>query len=119
VTAKKAPNIDGLIKAEERRLNKIFANIDIGKKSVNQKLIGNAAFMAVTLQRLQDQVTREGAVITSINGNGFETINEHPAQKSYNTMINRYTMAIKHLTEIISKEPPKESKDELLEFLKE
>ena len=117
--SKKDLTMDDNINAERRRLNRIFKNIEINKKAVNQELIVNAAFMAVTLRRLQDQIKKEGAVITSVNGNGFETINEHPAQKSYNTMINRYTMAIKHLTEIISKEPPKESRDDLLEFLKE
>lgn len=107
------------VKAEERRLNKIFTNLDKDKKAINQKLISNAAFMAVTLQSLQEQVNSEGAVIKSINGNGFETINEHPAQKSYNTMINRYTAVIKQLTDLVSKDAPKDVKDELLEFLKE
>lgn len=115
---KKVLSIDEQVKEEEKRLNNIFANLDKDKKAINQKLINNAAFMAITLQSLQDQVNSEGPVIKSINGNGFETINEHPAQKSYNTMINRYTVVIKQLTDLASKETIKDEKDELLEFLK-
>jgi len=119
MTAKKDLSIDGQIKAEELRLNRIIKNIDPAKKSVNKKLVSNAAFMAVTLQQLQQQVNREGAVITSVNGNGFETTMEHPAQRSYNTMINRYTAVIKQLTDLVNKDQPKEPVDKLLEFLKE
>lgn len=119
MAAKKELSIDGRIKAEELRLNRIFKNIDPAKKSVNQQLISNAAFMAITLQDLQRQVNREGAVITLVNGNGFETTMEHPAQKSYNTMINRYTAVIKQLTDLVNKDQPKEPVDKLLEFLRE
>lgn len=119
MASKKDLTIDEQIKAEEARLNKIFANIDQSKKGINQKLINNAAFMAVTLQRLQAQVTAEGPVTRGVNGNGFESVMEHPAQKSYNTMINRYTAAIKQLTDLVNREPAKEPEDKLLEFLKE
>lgn len=74
--------------------------------------------MAVTLQELQDRINLDGAVIDYINGNGFNTINEHPAQKSYNTLINRYTTVIKQLTDLASKDIPKNERDELLEFIK-
>lgn len=115
---KKTLSIDEQIKAEQERLESIFSNIESDKRAINQKLISNAAFMAVTLQSLQDKVNSEGAVITAVNGNGFETINEHPAQKSYNTMINRYTAVIKQLTDLISKDQPTEIVDELMEFIR-
>lgn len=115
---KKVLSKEEQIKEEEKRLLKIFINLDKDKKAINQKLISNAAFMAVTLQELQDRINKDGAVINYVNGNGFDTINEHPAQKSYNTMINRYTTVIKQLTDLVSKDIPKDEKDELLEFLK-
>lgn len=92
---------DKRISKEMRRLNKIFENVADDKKKLCSNLIKNAAFMAVTLEELQERIQSEGAVITSMNGNGFETMQEHPAQKSYNTMINRYSSIIRQLTELL------------------
>lgn len=111
-------SVDEKILAEEKRLMKIFNHLDKDRLTINQKLINNAAFMGVTLQNLQTRINKDGAVIDFVNGNGFETINEHPAQKSYNTMINRYTVVIKQLTDLLNKDTVKDDKDELLEFLK-
>lgn len=118
MATKKELTKDEKIKAEEKRLNEIFKNLDKDKKAINQKLISNAAFMAVTLEYLQEQINKEGAVVKAINGNGFEVISEHPAQKSYNTMINRYTTVIKQLTDLADSDIAPEEKDELLEFIK-
>lgn len=89
------------IKSEIARLDKIFSNIEENKKKLIKKLIDNAAFMTITLEELQKSINEDGPVITSINGNGFETINEHPAQKSYNQMIAKYTSTIKQLTDLL------------------
>ena len=42
---------------------------------------------------------------------------ENPAQKSYNTMINRYTAAYNKLFDLLPDEPPKESDDGFDEFI--
>lgn len=90
-----------LIKKEKARLEKIFNGIAPDKKILCEKLIGNAAFMAITLELLQEDINLNGPVITGINGNGFEVTSENPAQKSYNTMINRYGAVIKQLEELL------------------
>ena len=92
---------DTRIKEEIERLNKIFENISENKKTLCSKLIQNAAFMAVTLEDLQETVMKEGAIKEFTNGNGFEIVQEHPAQKSYNTMINRYASVIRQLQELL------------------
>lgn len=92
---------DERISEEIERLSEIFADIAANKKALCEKLIQNAAFMAVTLEDLQETIQEEGAVINFINGNGFETMQEHPAQKSYNTMINRYSSVIKQLQDLL------------------
>lgn len=92
---------DARVKKEISRLNKIFKNISKDKKALCEKLIRNAAFMAVTLEDLQEVIRKEGAINTFVNGNGFETIQEHPAQKSYNTMINRYSSVIRQLQDLL------------------
>ena len=49
------------------------------------------------------------------SGNGFETYSEHPAQKSYNTMIRNYNATLKQLADLAPESPKKESK--LLELM--
>ena len=66
--------------------------------------------MEVTLEELQARVNKDGAIIETINGNGFAVLLENPAQKSYNTMIRNYNTIIKTLTEII---PVADTDDEL------
>ena len=92
---------DKRISAEIKKLNKIFEYIPENKKKLCAGLIKNAAHMAITLEDLAAQVQDEGAVIESTNGNGFTTLQEHPAQKSYNCMINRYTATIRQLSELL------------------
>ena len=92
---------DKKIISEIEKLNKIFANMSDDKKALCAKLIQNAAFMAVTLEELQEKINTDGAVMSFVNGNGFETIQEHPAQKSYNTMINRYSAVIRQLSDLL------------------
>lgn len=92
---------DEKILKEIEKLNGIFANIAVDKKELCAKLIQNAAFMSVTLEELQEKINTEGAVMNFVNGNGFETIQEHPAQKSYNTMINRYSAVIRQLSDLL------------------
>lgn len=92
---------DKAIKKEITKLNKIFKNINEDKKKLCDNLIKNAAFMAVTLNELQTEINDKGPIITGTNGNGFEVSQENPAQKSYNTMINRYTSVIKQLADML------------------
>ncbi len=96
------------------KYRKIFKEIHSDERVFIEKLYTEAAFMEQTLIELQAQVKKEGAVVPLVNGNGFEVLTEHPAQKSYNTMIRNYNGVIKTLIEYI----PKESGDELSEWLK-
>lgn len=89
------------IRKEKNKLKKIFKDISEDKKKLCENLIQNAAFMAVTLEDLQEKIGTDGAIINAINGNGFKTVQENPAQKSYNTMINRYTAVIKQLQDLL------------------
>lgn len=89
------------IKKEQAKLNKIFKNIGEDKKKLSENLIKNAAFMSVNLAELQEDIAEKGAVIVCVNGNGFEVAQENPAQKSYNTMIQRYTAVIKQLSDML------------------
>lgn len=108
---------EALIKREKKKLTALYEEIPENKRKLVAGLIENAAFMKVTLEELQQQVNEEGAIILAKNGNGFDVSQEHPAQKSYNTMINRYTATIKQLAELLPEQ--KQGKSKLDEFLSE
>lgn len=94
---------DEMIGAIIGRWNDILADVDVIKLEAAQTLIEEAAFMQVTLSELKNKIKREGA--TYVMKNGSQSIKvEHPAQKSYNTMINRYTAACNQLISLLPKD---------------
>lgn len=101
-------------KLDIKCLKDIYSSLDKDKLVFAEKLIDQLLFMQETLDQLQKKIKEEGAVIESINGNGFNTYNENPAQKSYNSMIKNYNATIKQLLDLI---PEKEASDELLDFI--
>lgn len=92
---------DELIKAEERKLKRIFKDIPKDKQSMCGNLIQNAAFMAVTLKELQADINETGAIITAPGGNGYDITKENPAHRSYTTMIGKYSAVIKQLSDLL------------------
>lgn len=104
------------IKKEISKLKKIFSGLSETKKKLCESLIENAAFMAVTLEELQETIKDEGAIGEFTNGNGFGVLQEHPAQKTYNTMINRYASVMKQLIDMLpdAKEEEKNNAGEAL-----
>lgn len=98
-----------LIETEYAKISALYAGLPKNKRTLVEGLIQNAAFMFATLAELQEKINTEGAVIITTNGNGFEITQEHPAQKSYNTMIAKYSAVIGRLDEMLPAEQ-KESK---------
>ena len=84
-------------------------------RELAKKLYKRICFMDKTLTGLEKQVREEGAIITAVNGNGFDVMTEHPAQKSYNTMIGRYNAMVKSLVDMIPSS--KTNKDDLMDFI--
>lgn len=84
-------------------------------RELAKKLYKRICFMDKTLNELEKQVKEEGPIITTTNGNGFDVMGEHPAQKSYNTMIGRYNAMVKSLVDMIPS--GQTEKDPLLDFL--
>lgn len=87
------------INEEYVNLRKALKNIPEEKMSVATGLIENAAFMAVTLDELKENVNENGAICT-YNRNPVES----PAIKSYNTMINRYGNIMAQILALLPKE---------------
>lgn len=101
-------------KANINSLKKSIELIDENRRVFAEKLLCRAEFMEATLNKLEEQIKTDGAVITAINGNGFDVMSEHPAQKSYNVMIGKYNALIKTIIDMI---PDIGQDDELLDFL--
>jgi hypothetical protein len=92
------------IKREIRRLNKIYKEMDPDSKKAIKSLIENAAFMAVTLEDLQETINREGVVSEYQNGANQWGTKKSPEVEVYNTMIKHYMAIIKQLTDLLPKE---------------
>ena len=110
------------IKNEMRMYKKLFSVVPAERKDVLTRLCNEASFMSATLRELQIKIEEEGAIITMINGNGFEVMQESPAQVSYNRMIKNYTSTVKQiLAELPKGEVNKaaDGDDDLIAFLKE
>lgn len=102
-----------LIEIEAKTLRDQFKDISGNKRAIAFKLIDRVAFMAITLKILEENIKAKGPVVKMENGKQKLVI-ENPAQKSYNTMINRYSTAIDKLTSMLPKEyeiPPDPNKD--------
>ena len=103
------------IKKERDKLNGLFQNIPKDSKTLCEGLINNAAFMFVTLNELQEEVKQHGAMLKATSGNGFEIVKDNPAYKAYNTMISRYTVIIKQLSDLLPED--EHAGDALMQWL--
>ncbi|WP_088033521.1 hypothetical protein [Evansella clarkii] len=90
-----------LIQKEIDRLNSIFIDLPESKREVAKELIERVAFMTIQLEILEDTIKTKGATYTFKNGTQRMLI-ENPAQKSYNTMVNRYTAAYDKLFNLLN-----------------
>jgi hypothetical protein len=93
---------DELIQKEIDRLNAVFDELPDRDKEVARGLIERVAFMTIQLEILENEIKSKGPTYTFKNGKQKMLV-ENPAQKSYNTMMNRYTAAYKELFNLLKK----------------
>ena len=105
------------IKKEKNRLRKIFTNMPKTKKAIVEKLIDNAAFMAVTLDELKEHIKKNGVKETYMNGAAQFGYKESIESKTYNTMIKNYSNVIKQLIDLLPKEEKEVAGEDLLKFI--
>ena len=112
---------DKRIKKELDRLNEIYKDLPEDTYAVLQPLIENAAFMAVTLQDLQEQIKRDGPIEEYRNGNTQYGKKQASALMAYNNTLRNYNNTIKVLSSkmpvvTVKKEltywPPKQTQEE-------
>lgn len=94
---------DELIEQEINRWNNVFKDISDDKRDAAARLIERVAFMTITLEILEEDIKTKGPTYKFENGSQVMFV-ENPSQKSYNTMINRYTAACDKLFNLLPKE---------------
>lgn len=94
---------DTLVKREIGRLTKLFTDIERNRRLTAKGLIEEAAYMRITLQELKKEIDKHGPIDEMSQGD-YSILREHPALKSYNTMVQRYTNIIDKLTNLHPKE---------------
>lgn len=100
----KQKTLESRIKAEERRLTKIFADIDEKKKNSTQGLIQRAAFMRVSLEDLEAEINSAGFTELFSQGEQEPYLRERPTSKIYNSLNSNYQKIIKQLTDLLPKD---------------
>lgn len=93
---------DEIIQKEIDRLNAVFDELPDREKEVAKGLIERVAFMTIQLEILEDNIKTKGPTYIFQNGKQRMLV-ENPAQKSYNTMMQRYTAAYKELFNLLKK----------------
>lgn len=102
--------IDERIKKEEKRLKRIYKNIDKDKKAIIDGLIQRAAYMRITLEDWEKDIMENGCIemfTQSEKTDPYER--ERPVARLYNTMNKNYQSIIKQLTDLM---PKKENSNE-------
>lgn len=111
MSKKKEVSKDTLVKREITRLTNLFKEVDRNKRLTAKGLIEEAAYMKITLQELKVEIDKHGPIDVMPQGE-YSILREHPALKSYNTMVQRYTNIIDKLTNLHPKEEIKKEIDD-------
>ena len=107
------------IKAEIKRLEKLFTGIEARTKKAVKSLIENAAFMAITLEDLQDEMNANGCISKYQNGENQWGTKKSPEADIYISMSKNLMSATKQLTDLLPSDGKgaKEKPDEFLKLL--
>lgn len=100
------------IKKEQKRLQELFKNLDTNKKKGVEKLIEDAAFMAVTLEETRHIISRDGIVETYQNGANQTGVKKSSAVEVYDKMVNTYSRVVKQLIDLIPERVVIDKKEE-------
>lgn len=102
------------VKKEILRLNRVFKSLDGNKFATVQSLIRIAAFMAVSLDELQDIINREGYTQEYKNGANQFGIKQSAEVELHIAMTRNHTTVIKQLADLCPAEARKDSRLEAL-----
>ncbi|MCL2080245.1 MAG: hypothetical protein FWH17_10505 [Oscillospiraceae bacterium] len=104
------------IKREAARLRRVFKDLDKNKLQSVKSLIDNAAFMAVSLEELQEKINENGYTEEYQNGANQWGTKQSEAVKIHIAMTRNHAAAIKMLAELA---PPARSQKTPLQKLRD
>ena len=116
MAAKKDLTKDQRIKREIARLKRVFRDLDKNKLQTVESLIKNAAFMAVSLEELQEIINAEGYTVEYQNGKNQKGTKQSDAVKTHIAMTKNHASIIKQLTDLV---PPEKKKESRLQALRD
>lgn len=102
--------------ARQAEIKNYYKDLPEERRTFAEKLLTKMFFMEQTLRKLETDIRKNGAVIETKNGNGFQVVQENPAQKTYNTMVKNYNATVKILIDMLPDSIEKTG-DEFTEFL--
>ena len=107
---------DSRIKKETIKLKRLFKDMEKSTMDTVSSLIRNAAFMAITLDDLQETINLEGSVSEYKNGENQFGTKKSPEVEIYTSMIEKYMKAIKQLSDLLPRQEQKPKSDGFDEF---
>ena len=107
MATKKEKTKEDRINQEKNKLNRMFKEIEEKKKKTVEKLVINAAFMAISLEDLQKIINEKGYTEEYQNGANQRGVKKCSEVEIYNTMIKNYSSVIKQLTDLLPKDTTK------------
>ena len=96
------PNDNDII-AEYKRLHKLFEDLPEKHLAIARKLLSRAAFLAVTLDRLEADVVENGYTEKYQNGENQSGIKKSSAAELHVTYSKNLVMVMKQLTDLLPK----------------
>ena len=103
---------------DQGKKNEMIALVPAEKQEVARRLLEEIAFMADVLEKLRKTVRETGP--TELYENGKQKfIRENPALKSYNNVVQRYSLLCKQYIDLLPKQQVDIIQTSLLDFLTE
>ena len=106
------------IKRELKKLKAIFSDIGEKNRGTVERLIENAAFLAVTLEETQKIINRDGVIEEYQNGENQRGMKKSSAVEVYDKSMNTYSKVIKQLCDLLPKEADTDPAKEIMQFIK-
>ena len=107
---------DEKIRKEINRLKKVFRDLDKNKFQAVESLIRTAAFMAVSLDELQEIINEEGYTDECQNGDTQSGYKQSEAVKTHIAMAKNHIVIMKELADLA---PPVRKKVSRLQALRD
>lgn len=86
-------------KKEQNRINRIYKKLPKERFEIAKKLIERAAYMAISLEEMEEKMNADGLIVTMPQGN-YEIKRAHPLLQPYNAMVKNYNAIIKQLNDL-------------------